>query len=136
MSYQSVNKWRKGKSIQDIQNLYLLSHMLGVKMDDLIVGVGATTESSELKLTEEKNPYSMDKKYIAAQIIKGFCITYEKTDIDINDLLHTCFVEKVGTADVIYSEEDRMEKTNRLECYAMWSYVMNMLQMYRRAKNR
>ena len=39
LSYQAVNKWRKGQSLPEIQNLYILSQILGLKMDDLVVGM-------------------------------------------------------------------------------------------------
>lgn len=38
VSYQTVYRWTRGKVLPDIQNLYILSMLLGVKMDDLIEG--------------------------------------------------------------------------------------------------
>ena len=37
ISIQAINKWRHGHSIPDIDNLYLLSRILKVKVDDLLV---------------------------------------------------------------------------------------------------
>lgn len=37
LSVQSVNKWRHGRGIPDIENLYLLSKILEVRIDDFIV---------------------------------------------------------------------------------------------------
>ena len=37
LSVQAINKWRHGHSIPDIDNLYLLSRILNVKVDDLLV---------------------------------------------------------------------------------------------------
>ena len=37
LTVQSVNKWRHARSIPDIENLYILSRILGVKIDDFIV---------------------------------------------------------------------------------------------------
>lgn len=39
-SVQSVNKWRHGHNIPDIDNMYRLSRILGIKIDDLIVPEG------------------------------------------------------------------------------------------------
>lgn len=37
ISPQAVNKWRHGRSFPDIENLYILSSILSVKVDDLLV---------------------------------------------------------------------------------------------------
>ena len=37
LSVQSVNKWRNAKSMPDLDNLYILSRLLNVKIDDFIV---------------------------------------------------------------------------------------------------
>lgn len=37
VTFQAVYKWREGKAIPDMENLYLLSRLLGVRMDDFIV---------------------------------------------------------------------------------------------------
>lgn len=47
VSYQCVDKWRKGKCLPELQNLYVLSRMLGVRIDELLVGVTATYEPYE-----------------------------------------------------------------------------------------
>ncbi len=37
LSVQAVNKWRHGKSFPDYGNLYFLSRILGVSVDDFFV---------------------------------------------------------------------------------------------------
>lgn len=37
LTVQSVNKWRHARNIPDIENLYILSRILGVKVDDFLV---------------------------------------------------------------------------------------------------
>ena len=37
VSVQAVNKWRHGRGIPDIENLFVLSRMLGIKIDDMLV---------------------------------------------------------------------------------------------------
>ena len=39
VSVQAVNKWRHGKSFPDIENLYILSQILNVTIDELIIPV-------------------------------------------------------------------------------------------------
>jgi len=37
LSVQSINKWRHGRNMPDIENLYILSRILGTKVDDFLV---------------------------------------------------------------------------------------------------
>lgn len=37
LSVQSINKWRHGYNLPDTENLYMLSRILGVKVDDFFV---------------------------------------------------------------------------------------------------
>ncbi len=37
ISIQTVNKWRHGKNVPDIENMYLLCVLLDKKIDDIIV---------------------------------------------------------------------------------------------------
>ena len=37
LSVQAINKWKHGKSLPDIENMYILSQILGKKVDDLLV---------------------------------------------------------------------------------------------------
>lgn len=37
LSVQSINKWRHGYTMPDIENLYILSRIMGIKVDDFLV---------------------------------------------------------------------------------------------------
>jgi transcriptional regulator with XRE-family HTH domain len=39
LSVQSINKWRHGHNLPDIENLFILSRILDVKVDDFLVPV-------------------------------------------------------------------------------------------------
>ena len=39
ISVQSINKWRHGKSLPDIENLFILGKILGIRTDDFLVPV-------------------------------------------------------------------------------------------------
>ncbi len=39
LSVQCINKWRHGKNLPDVENMYNLSRILGVKVDDFLVPV-------------------------------------------------------------------------------------------------
>lgn len=38
ISYQSIHKWRRKKSLPDLDNLYILSKIINVSIDDMLVG--------------------------------------------------------------------------------------------------
>jgi transcriptional regulator with XRE-family HTH domain len=51
LSVQSINKWRHGRNLPDIENLFILSRILGAKVDDFLVpvmqvGIDAETEDA------------------------------------------------------------------------------------------
>lgn len=37
ISVQSINKWRHGKNLPDVEHLYILSMILGITVDDFLV---------------------------------------------------------------------------------------------------
>ena len=51
LSVQSINKWRHGRCLQDIENLYILGQILGKKVDDFLVPV--STHQSVLDFAEK-----------------------------------------------------------------------------------
>lgn len=53
VTVQAVNKWRHGRSIPDISNLYTLSRILGVGLDDLMVEAASPKTVFEYMLREE-----------------------------------------------------------------------------------
>lgn len=48
LSVQAINKWRHGRSFPDIENLYILSRILGVKVDDFLVAKSADIRSIDI----------------------------------------------------------------------------------------
>ena len=46
ISIQAVNKWRHGRSIPEVENLYLLSRILGKRVDDLLIPKTTRREGS------------------------------------------------------------------------------------------
>ena len=46
LSPQAVYKWQNGKTLPDIENLYIFSRILGVKIDDFIVGTDKEEKNS------------------------------------------------------------------------------------------
>lgn len=39
LSVQSINKWRHGHNLPDIENLFFLSRIFGIKVDDFLVPI-------------------------------------------------------------------------------------------------
>ena len=54
LSVQSINKWRHGHNLPDIENMYLLSRILGKSVDDFLVPV--RIEEPVLKIEIEMEP--------------------------------------------------------------------------------
>lgn len=48
---QAIYKWQSGKSLPTVDNLYALSALLGVRMDEILVAV-----KPELKITANRRP--------------------------------------------------------------------------------
>ena len=44
---QAINKWRNGCSLPDIENMFILSRNLGVKVDDFLLQRKSTVEAEE-----------------------------------------------------------------------------------------
>ena len=47
LTVQSINKWRHGRSLPDIENLFILSRILGKKVDDFLVPVAPAYDFKE-----------------------------------------------------------------------------------------
>ena len=54
LSVQSINKWRHGRCLPDIENIFVLSRILGVKIDDFFV-----PRTNVVYKTEEADTASM-----------------------------------------------------------------------------
>ena len=77
LSVQSVNKWRHGYSFPDIENLYTLSKILGVCVDDIFVPENGLLE--ELSGNCRQNNIYGQKLSIMAYywMIKGLLISHK-----------------------------------------------------------
>ena len=77
LSVQSVNKWRHGYSFPDIENLYTLSKILGVCVDDIFVPENGLLE--ELSGNCRQNNIYVQKLSIMAYywMIKGLLISHK-----------------------------------------------------------
>jgi len=59
LSVQSINKWRHGYNLPDIENMYILSRILGKKVDDLLVPLAIIQPMLEVEIEERKTLTSM-----------------------------------------------------------------------------
>lgn len=53
LSVQSINKWRHGHCLPDIENLFILSRILGVRVDDFLVASEPRETSTHHSATRE-----------------------------------------------------------------------------------
>lgn len=49
LSVQSVNKWRHGRGLPDIENLFLLSRIFNLRVDDFLVPITNPANESDPK---------------------------------------------------------------------------------------
>ncbi len=49
LSVQSINKWRHGHNLPDIENMFILSRILGKNVDDLLVPLVPDQPRAEVK---------------------------------------------------------------------------------------
>lgn len=67
LSRQAISKWESGQNYPDIENLILLSDILGVTVDDLV--------KDDKELTTEKAGLS-DGKYIVVGMCIGMALSF------------------------------------------------------------
>ena len=68
---QSVYAWFEGKSLPNLDNIYLLSRMLDVSIDQMIVGTDQETcFILQLEKTQDHRAGNIVLKYIAKEILK------------------------------------------------------------------
>lgn len=58
LSVQSINKWRHGRNLPDIENLFFLSRIFGIKVDDFLVPL-VTQSQFEAKFQPEAEDFSV-----------------------------------------------------------------------------
>ena len=59
LSVQSINKWRHGHNLPDIENLFILSRILGKRVDDFLVPLAIEQPIFEVRIEAGQNPASM-----------------------------------------------------------------------------
>lgn len=57
LSVQSINKWRHGHNLPDIENLFFLSRIFGIKVDDFLVPL-VIKPQFEVKFQSEAEGFS------------------------------------------------------------------------------
>ena len=66
VSVQAINKWRHGKGFPDIENLCILSRILGYTVDDLLVFQWKDRIILDITLEERK------KAYLVSEIMRKY----------------------------------------------------------------
>ncbi len=65
ISVQSVNKWRHGYSFPDVENLYTLSRILGISVDEIFVAGRNDYVLNQNYYCETGNPLGMKMRIMA-----------------------------------------------------------------------
>ena len=58
LTVQSINKWRHGRCLPDLENLFILSRILNVKVDDFLVPVANGSQEITYDVEVGENPTS------------------------------------------------------------------------------
>ena len=58
LSVQCINKWRHGHSLPDIENLFILSRILGKRVDDFLVPLAVNQPAVELVIETRQDSAS------------------------------------------------------------------------------
>ena len=59
LSVQSINKWRHGHNLPDIENMFILSRILGKRVDDFLVPMVTEQPILEVEIEAGQDPASM-----------------------------------------------------------------------------
>lgn len=59
LSVQSINKWRHGHNLPDIENIFILSRILGKRVDDFLVPMETEQPIFEVEIEAGQDPASM-----------------------------------------------------------------------------
>lgn len=68
-SEQAIYKWQRGDSLPTVDNLYALSKLFEIPIDDILVGIREEDKSSPLPLFYWEYTYGIFKKQIGRMII-------------------------------------------------------------------
>lgn len=67
LSVQSINKWRHGHNLPDLENLFFLSRIFGIKVDDFLVPLVAKTQ-------HEFQPEAESFSAAAVRRLRAYCV--------------------------------------------------------------
>ena len=56
LSVQSINKWRHGHNLPDIENMFILSRILGRKVDDFLVPMASEQPVLNVEIESRQDP--------------------------------------------------------------------------------
>lgn len=56
LSVQSINKWRHGHNLPDIENMFILSRILGKRVDDFLVPMETERPIFEVEIEAGQDP--------------------------------------------------------------------------------
>ena len=59
LSVQSINKWRHGHNLPDVENMFILSRILGKRVDDFLVPMENEQPIFEVEIEAGQDPDSM-----------------------------------------------------------------------------
>jgi transcriptional regulator with XRE-family HTH domain len=59
LSVQSINKWRHGHNLPDIENVFILSRSLGKRVDDFLVPLATEQPMFEVEIEAGQDPASI-----------------------------------------------------------------------------
>lgn len=81
LSVQSINKWRHGHNLPDIENLFFLSRIFGIKVDDFLVPVAV---KPQLEVGYEYTTEAEDFSGSAIRRLRAYIVGLNK-EYPIND---------------------------------------------------
>ncbi len=59
LSVQSINKWRHGHNLPDSENMFILSRILGIRVDDFFVPKAVRPAEIQIEIEPVPDPASM-----------------------------------------------------------------------------
>ncbi len=81
LSVQSINKWRHGHNLPDIENMFILSRILGKRVDDFLVPMPTEQPILEVEIEAGQDPASMLRRLKEYAIrIRALFLNYSLND--------------------------------------------------------
>ena len=81
LSVQSINKWRHGHNLPDIENMFILSRILGKRVDDFLVPIAKELSIVELEVEVGQDPAEMLRRLKEYALrLKALFLNYSLND--------------------------------------------------------